>query len=133
MSAAADPLKILIVDDYDLFAAALYGALTPYEDLSVVGRAADGVEAVAAATELRPDVVLMDVDMPRLDGLRATRIVRDKLPETAVVVVSGSHDAETAARARSAGASAFVFKSCPVEDLVAAVREAKRGVAARAA
>jgi DNA-binding NarL/FixJ family response regulator len=118
------PLTVVIADDHDLFASALALALAPIPDLQVVGRARDGHEALAEAAARSPDVVLMDVDMPRLDGIRATRLLRKLHPRTAVVVVSASHDAETAAQARSAGASAYVFKGCPVEDVAAAAREA---------
>jgi DNA-binding NarL/FixJ family response regulator len=116
-------IRILIADDHELFAAGLAQTLSVFPDLAVVGRAADGAEAVLLATRLNPDVVLMDVSMPRLDGIVATRQITASLPETRVVVVSALTDAETAARARSAGAAAYLFKGCPVDDLVAAVHE----------
>jgi DNA-binding NarL/FixJ family response regulator len=65
----------------------------------------------------------MDVSMPRLDGIRATRAVTEKLDHTQVVVLSAIRDAETASRARSAGAAAYLFKGCPLDDLVQAIRE----------
>jgi DNA-binding NarL/FixJ family response regulator len=117
------PLRTLIADDHDLFADGLAVLLADHAEIAVVGRAADGAEAVALAALLRPDVVLMDVEMPRLDGIQATRTIIDARPETRVVVVSAVRDAETAGRARCAGAAAYVFKGCPVADLVAAVLE----------
>jgi DNA-binding NarL/FixJ family response regulator len=117
-------LSVLIADDHDLFSSALALALAAFPDVSVCARARDGLEAIAIASVLHPDVVLMDVDMPRLDGIRATHALRMAQPDVAVVIVSATHDAETAARARSAGARAYVFKGCPVEDVVAAAREA---------
>lgn len=126
MTAAAgrpSRLKVLIADDHDLFARALRASLEATPDLEVVGRAANGAEAVALATALHPDVVLMDVSMPCRDGIVATREITKALAKTRVVVVSAARDAETAGRARSAGAAAYVFKGCPLDDLIAAVRE----------
>src|SRR6478672_5193889 len=76
------PLAVLIADDHDLFALGLAETLAAYPDLTVVGRAADGAEAVALASELHPDVVLMDVNMPRVDGIAATREVTETLEHT---------------------------------------------------
>src|SRR5437868_15149583 len=107
------PLKVLIADDHDLFAASLAELFSWYPDLNVVGRAADGAEAVLLASHLHPDVVVMDVDMPRFDGIVATHEITEKLDHTRVVVLSALTDAETAMRARSAGAAAYLFKGCP--------------------
>jgi len=104
------PLAILIADDHDLFAMGLAETLAAYPDLTVVGRAADGAEAVELASELRPDVVVMDVNMPRVDGIAATREVTETLEHTRVVVLSALTDAETAHAARSAGAVAVLPK-----------------------
>jgi DNA-binding NarL/FixJ family response regulator len=117
------PLTILIADDHDLFATSLAETLAPYSDLPVVGRAADGAEAVALTSVLQPDVIVMDVSMPRLDGIVATREITDTFEETRVIVLSALTDAETASRARSAGAAAYLFKGCPIDHLVNAIRE----------
>jgi DNA-binding NarL/FixJ family response regulator len=117
------PLTILIADDHDLFATGLAETLAPYPDLTVVGRAADGAEAVALASVLHPDVVVMDVSMPRLDGIVATREISETFEHMRVIVLSALTDAETASRARSAGAVAYLFKGCPIDHLVAAIRE----------
>jgi|1185.fasta_scaffold241201_1 DNA-binding NarL/FixJ family response regulator len=117
------PLTVLIADDHDLFATGLAETLAPYPDLNVVGRAADGAEAVALVSVLRPQVVVMDVSMPRLDGIVATREITDTFEETHVVVLSALTDAVTASRARSAGAAAYLFKGCPIDHLVQAIRE----------
>jgi two-component system response regulator DesR len=118
-----EPLTILIADDDDLFASSLVELLADYPDLSVVGLAADGAEAVVLASRFHPDVVVMDVSMPRLDGIVATRTITETIEFTRVVVLSALSDAETASRARSAGAAAYLFKGCPTEFLVAAIRE----------
>ena len=126
MSALAhepEPLSVLIADDHDLFALGLTEKLAPYPDVNVVGRAVDGAEAVALASTLRPDVVLMDVRMPRVDGIRATREITDKLERTRVIILSGLKDVETVSRARSAGAAAYLSKGCPVAEVISVVRE----------
>lgn len=116
--------RVLIVDDHDLFATALAELVDGRDGLEVVGRAADGAQAIALTSRLRPQVVLMDVDMPRVDGIDATRAITGSRPETCVVVVSGDQTAETAGRARAAGAAAYVFKGCPADELFAAVEDA---------
>ena len=122
-AAAAPPVRILIADDDDLFAKALVASLQRVRGLDIVGRAADGLEAVELVSSLVPDVVLMDIAMPRLDGISATRRITDAGTGTRVLIVSAMTDAETAGRARSAGAAAYFFKGCSTDDLVAAIRE----------
>ena len=117
------PIEVLIADDHDLFALGLEETLAHYPDLVVVGRAADGGEAIALASTLRPDVVLMDVSMPRVDGILATREIADTLERTRVVILSGHRDIETVCRARSAGAAAYLSKGCPVDEVISTVRE----------
>jgi DNA-binding NarL/FixJ family response regulator len=126
MTAAAEtrPVRILIADDHDIFAEGLAVGLAGYPELAVVARAADGAEAVALAALLRPDVILMDVSMPTMDGITATREITERHKQTTVVVVSALTDPQTAGRARSAGAAAYLFKGCPIDDLIAAIHEA---------
>jgi DNA-binding NarL/FixJ family response regulator len=121
---ASQPLTILIADDHALFASSLAGVIDSDERFVVVGQAADGAEAITLAALLSPDIVLMDVDMPCVDGIRATRAILESRTAAGVVVVSGDHTAETAGRARAAGAAAYVFKGCPSESLFAAIEEA---------
>jgi DNA-binding NarL/FixJ family response regulator len=118
------PLTVLIADDNGLFATALQGILDDEESIEVVGRAADGEEAARLAAELGPDVVLMDLSMPRLDGFEATRRIRVSTPGTAVVVLTGSLDSDDAARAKEAGAAGFVTKDRILVELVTAIRSA---------
>jgi DNA-binding NarL/FixJ family response regulator len=115
---------VLIADDNGLFATALQGILDDEESIEVVGRAADGEEAARLAAELAPDVVLMDLSMPRLDGFEATRRIRASTPDTAVVVLTGSLDSDDAARAKEAGATGFVTKERILAELVTAIRSA---------
>jgi DNA-binding NarL/FixJ family response regulator len=120
------PLTVLIADDNGLFATALQGILEEEESIEVVGHAADGEEAARLAAELGPDVVLMDLSMPRLDGFEATRRIRANTPDTAVVVLTGSLDSEDAERATEAGAKGFVTKDRILVELVTAIRSAAR-------
>ena len=122
-------VRVLLVDDDVAFLDALEAILAHELTLEVVGRAATGREAVERALELRPDVVTMDLEMPQLDGLAATReLVALGLP-VKVIVVSASHYGDRAEEARAAGAAAFLTKSQAATQLVetiAAVAKAER-------
>jgi DNA-binding NarL/FixJ family response regulator len=120
------PIRTLIVDDHPGFAELLALMLATDERVQVAGRARNGAEGVAAAASLRPDVVLMDLEMPVLDGIEATRQIVAAAPETRVLVVTGSTSAEDVAGARAAGAVGYLIKGCPPEKILAAVVEAGR-------
>jgi DNA-binding NarL/FixJ family response regulator len=117
---AARVPRVLLVDDHPPMRRVLRGML---EDagMQVVGEAADGLEGVAQAEAVRPDVVLMDWRMPRLDGVQATARIRSQLPEVQVVVFSSAEGAGMGVIARQAGASAFVAKGASAELVCAAV------------
>jgi len=117
------PIRVLIADDHHLFAEALELTLAADRRLEVVGYARDGREAVQLAHERRPDVILMDLEMPELDGFEATRSVRRALPECQVAVLTASAAPADALRARDAGAGAYLTKGCSARDVVAAVLE----------
>ena len=121
MISPGQTLSVLIADDHDLFAASL-AELLAGEGLDVVGRAADGAEAVALASRLRPDVVVMDVSMPCCDGIEATREITGTLETTRVVMLTGINDLEVSLRARAAGATAYVIKGCSFDELLTAIR-----------
>ena len=103
-------LRVLIADDNDLYAEALALTLDLEPGIELVGRARNGAEAVELAVKLETDVVLMDLDMPVLDGLGATRAVLEALPSTRVVMVTASADDEDERRAHEAGVVAYVRK-----------------------
>ena len=122
---SSTPLTLLIVDDNDLFVSALEGLLESELSLQVVGRAANGDAAAELAADLQPDVVLMDLSMPKVDGFDATALVRKRAPEAAVVVLTGSDDPADQERARAAGAAGYVTKDRILGDLVAAIHSVK--------
>jgi DNA-binding NarL/FixJ family response regulator len=118
------PARVLIVDDDDLFAQTveLIADMTP--GLVGVGRARDGVEALKLAREVAPDLIVMDVEMPNLDGLHATRRLRGGGFAGPIVVVSGSDLEDVEQAAAQAGATSFVRKSRAYETLISAIRTA---------
>jgi two-component system nitrate/nitrite response regulator NarL len=118
---SSTPLKLLIVDDNDLFVSALEGFLETEASLEVIGRAANGAVAVELAADLQPDVVLMDLSMPNVDGFEATALVREQAPEAAIVVLTGSDDPADQERARAAGAAGYVTKDRILGELVATI------------
>ncbi len=119
----AAPLRVLVVDDCPQLRETIRVALEN-AGLMVVGEACDGAEALAEAAVQRPDVVLMDLAMPRMDGIQATRTLRRQQPHTPVVLWTGQDDAYLAAAIRSSGAHAGVPKGVGTVDLVAALRAA---------
>ena len=117
------PIRVLIADDHHLFAEALGLTLAADPRLDVVGSARDGREAVHLACERKADVILMDLEMPVLDGIEATREVRRSLPDCHVAVLTASAAPLDALRARDAGADAYLTKGCSAGDVLEAVLE----------
>lgn len=123
--AAPDPIRIVVADDDLLFARMVRALASTRPEFEVVGIAANGQEAVELSDELAPDVVLMDVGMPVLDGIEATQIIREQLDPPAVVLVTGDDD-DPDARAYRAGAAAYVRKPTDLVvlmDIVVAVAQ----------
>ncbi len=123
-------ISVLLADDQAMVRAGLRLILSAEPDIKVVGEAADGVEALAATRRLRPDVALMDVRMPRLDGIAATRQLLQSDPALTRVVVLTTFDEDSHVyQALRAGASGFLLKTAPPEDLVQAIRVVAAGAA----
>lgn len=120
-------IRVLIADDEALMRTALKIFVNSADDMEVVGEAADGVAAVHLASELQPDVVLMDMQMPRMDGVEATRGVLAASPRTRVVAVTTFSSKNHVVPALRAGATAYLVKDTEPEQLVAAVREVVEG------
>ena len=119
-------VRVLVVDDHALFAEALMLTLGIDDRIQVVGSASSGKEAVSLAQALNPDVVLMDVHMPSMDGIEATRHVRRVSPGSRVVIVSAARSPELAAHARLAGAERYLTKDTPAVKLIDAIVEPPR-------
>jgi DNA-binding NarL/FixJ family response regulator len=117
------PLRVLIADDHRLFAEALEAILTTDERIEVVGQASDGEEAVELAKTLDPDIVLMDVSMPVLDGFEATREIRSGSEDVRVLMLTGSNSRADVDRSRAAGAAGYVTKDRIASELVATIVE----------
>jgi DNA-binding NarL/FixJ family response regulator len=119
-------IRLLLADDHRMLREGLRRTLEE-EGLEVVGEAADGEEALRLAAKLRPDVVLMDVTMPVLDGVEATRQLHEHLPDIPVVILTMHADREVLARAIRAGASGYLVKDCSTDEVVRTVRLAASG------
>ncbi|MCL3860053.1 response regulator transcription factor [Actinotalea sp. K2] len=122
-----NPLRVLVVDDHPVVRAGLVGLLAGEPDLSVVGEAGDGAEALAQAEALRPDVVLMDLRMPVMDGATATGRIVATVPGVRVVVLTTYETDTDILRAVEAGATGYLLKDTPRDQLVDGVRAAARG------
>jgi two-component system response regulator DesR len=116
-----ETVRVLVVDDHALFAEALMLTLGIDRRIEVVGSASSAAEAVSLAEALRPDVVLMDVHMPSMDGIEATRRVRNVSPGSRVFIVTAARMREIAAQALVAGAERFLTKDTPALKLIAAI------------
>jgi DNA-binding NarL/FixJ family response regulator len=124
-----DEIRVLVVDDQQLVREGLCVLLDLIPDIRVVGEAADGVAAAEQAQRIRPDVVLMDVRMPKLDGVAATRRVREMCPDIQVIILTTFDDDEYVFEGLRAGAAGYLLKDVPSEQLAEAIRAAARGEA----
>ena len=120
-------IKILLTDDHTLFRQGIRTLLGPETDMEVIGEAGSGMDAVAMAHELRPDVVLMDIGMPGMSSFEATRLIRKERPDTKVVFLSMYDDEDYLAECVDIGGSGYVLKDSPADQLVMAIREVSRG------
>jgi DNA-binding NarL/FixJ family response regulator len=118
-----DKIRVLIADDHRMFAEALETILGTDDRLEVAGHAGDGAEAVRLALEARPDVVLMDIAMPVMDGVQATQQIRSQWPTACVLMLTGSASRSDVERAHEAGASGYVTKERIAAELIDAILE----------
>lgn len=129
-SAARTTVRLLVVDDHPVVRSGIIGMLSREPDLEVVAEAGDGQEAVAMAQRWRPDVVLMDLRMPVMDGVEATRLITAEADAPKVVVLTTYDTDSDILRAVEAGATGYLIKDSPREDIAGAVRSAVRGYSA---
>jgi DNA-binding NarL/FixJ family response regulator len=122
-------IRVLVVDDHQLVRAGLTVLLRTAPDLDVVGQAADGEQALVLARDLQPDVVLMDLSMPVLDGVAATRRLLAERPGARVVVLTSFAETERVQQALAAGAVGYLLKDCDPHELMSGVRAAAQGFA----
>ncbi|GAA2289968.1 response regulator transcription factor [Streptomyces kunmingensis] len=123
----AEPIKVLLVDDHQVVRRGLRTFLEIQDDIEVVGEAADGAEGVARAEELRPDVVLMDVKMPGMDGVDALRKLRELANPARVLIVTSFTEQRTVVPALRAGAAGYVYKDVDPDALAGAIRSVHAG------
>jgi two-component system response regulator NreC len=123
----SDPIRVLIVDDHTIFRSGLNLLLSSEPDITVVGEAHDGNEAVEAAAALLPNVVLMDIGMPEVSGFEATRRIKEANPEVNVLVLTMHRSDEYFFNMLEAGASGYILKGAETNELINAVRVVSRG------
>lgn len=129
MSAQNEPIRLLIVDDHPIFRVGLRGLFSADPDIVVVGEAGNGVEAIAKASQLQADVVLMDLRMPQMGGVEAIRELGRVLPTVRVLVLTTFDTDSDVLPAIEAGATGYLLKDAPKDELIRAVRAAYRGEA----
>jgi DNA-binding NarL/FixJ family response regulator len=120
-------IRLMVVDDQTLLRDGLKTILNLEDDLQVVGVAADGQEALEVARETRPDLILMDIRMPGVDGVEGTRLIREHLPESKVLILTTFNDSELIFDALEEGASGYLLKDMPTETIVQAIQTVHRG------
>lgn len=121
------PIRILIVDDHTLFRSGIKLVLQRHENFEVVGEAGDGLEGIKRAKQLKPDVVLLDLHMPGISGLEALRVMVEDIPQTQVVMLTVSEDAEDLMDTLRAGARGYLLKNIDTDFLLESVQRAARG------
>ena len=124
---SAEPIRVMIVDDHALFRRGLEMVLTDEDDIELVGEASDGTEAVANAAESLPDVVLMDIRMPRSSGIDACRAMKAAAPSAKIVMLTISDEEEDLFEAIKAGASGYLLKDIPLDEVAESVRSVHGG------
>jgi two-component system NarL family response regulator len=122
-----EPIRVLIVDDHALFRRGLVMVLEQEKDIDLVGEAGDGAEAVQIAAETMPDVVLMDVRMPRRGGIEATQQIKEVAPHTKILMLTISDEEADLYDAIKAGANGYLLKEIPIDEVAAAIRSVSAG------
>jgi DNA-binding NarL/FixJ family response regulator len=121
------PTRLVIVDDHELARESLQNMLSDEIDIEIVGEAANGRQALLLCSRLRPDLILMDVRMPEMDGLAATEEIKERYPETSVMMLTMHENPDYLLEALKAGAAGYVLKDAPQDDIIEAVRRVRNG------
>ena len=127
MTSAKQKIKVLLVDDHPVVRKGLYSCLSNRPNLDVVGEAGNGAEAIRKVRELAPDIVLMDIYMPEMDGLAVTEFLHNESPQVNVLILSMHSNRETVMRIIKAGARGYVLKDASTEELVRAIEAVNAG------
>ncbi len=127
MSSVKKKIKLLLVDDHPVVRKGLHSCLANRENLKIVGEAGDGAESIRIAKELEPDIVLMDINMPGMDGLTVTETLRKETPKIKVLVLSMHSSRDYVLRIIKAGARGYVLKDAPTDELVKAIEAVNAG------
>lgn len=122
-------IRLILVDDYPVVLSGLTAMFNNHDDINVVGVASDGERAAQLAISLRPDVVLMNLMMPGMDGIEATRLIKKSAPEVKIIIFSGVNTQDSVVPALNAGAMGYILKDASEPDLLQAVRQVARGEA----
>jgi len=129
MATDGKTIRVVVVDDHDVVRRGLAILIRAFDDLQLIGNAANGLEAIKLADELRPDVVLMDMMMPEMGGIEATRHIRQNHPEIQVVALTSSKDEAAIQSMLEAGAVSYLSKNTAIDELVETIRGAYDGSA----
>ena len=128
MMSQENRIRVLIVDDHDMLREGLHAFLKAFPDLQLVGEAASGVEAVRLCRELNPDVVLMDLVMPEMDGVTAIRLIHQAQPAVKIIALSSFGEDELVRAALNAGATSYLLKNISADRLAEAIRATRAGL-----
>ena len=120
-------IRVMTVDDHEIFRGGIDFALDAYDDIELVGGAHSGEEALRLCAQLQPDVILMDMRMPGLDGPATTQAIRQQYPRVQILALTSFHDEQLVQRAMAAGAIGYLLKGVPFKELAAAIRAASAG------
>jgi NarL family two-component system response regulator LiaR len=123
----SNPIRVMIVDDHDMVRSGLGVFLDAFDDLELVGEAADGQEAIRLCAEAQPHVVLMDLVMPEMDGVEATRAIRQAYPDIQIIALTSFSEQDLVQGALQAGAVGYLLKNASIDELAAAIRAARAG------
>jgi NarL family two-component system response regulator LiaR len=121
------PIRVMLVDDHMVVRSGLGTVLAVYDDMELVGEAGDGEEAVRRCEKLQPDVILMDLVMPKMDGVAAIKAIKDRWPQIQIIALTSFKEKEYVEGALKAGASGYLLKNVSAEELVNAIRKAAAG------